>query len=168
MGCENYREKLSAYIDGELDYESRAKVEKHLLNCGECRGLLEGMRRVESFKPILEPPEVPQEKWRECWDEIKKQTTDSLTVESVQKGVAQRRRERNLRRAALAVAGIAAAVLVAVVLMWPAAPVVPEASGFENTVSVLDYDDANYSLYVIDKPEYTIIKLIPVDQGAGG
>ena len=174
MSCKRFDEKLSAYIDGELDYQERSELEKHLLECPRCSSQLEQMRRIESFKPLIEPPEVPQEKWRECWEEIKKQTTDSLSVEQVRARVARRRQAHWLRRASFAFGGVAVAVLVfaVVVHFWPAAPVpdtdelvLPPAG---RSVRVMDYDEEAYSLQIEDKPEYAIIKLIPLENPAGG
>jgi anti-sigma factor RsiW len=174
MSCERYGEKLSAYLDGELEYETRAELEKHLLECAACARQLEEMRRIESFKPLLEPPEVPQEKWRECWDDIRKQTTSSLTVAQVEAGLVRRRKRFWLRRA-LAGAGAAAvaAVIVAAVLLLPAE--VPEEMGLPapqatipSSVCVHDWDDSKYNLYIIDKPNYTIVKLMPIKDHEGG
>ena len=169
MSCNNSGEKLSAYVDGELGYEERTWLEKHLLECPSCSEQLEEMRRVESFKPLLEPPEVPEEKWRDCWNEIKKQTTDSLPLEKVQARVASRRRAYWLRRA-LAGAGVAAAaVVIAIVLFWPAdtpeeaSPLVPV-----DSVCVHDWDDSKYNLNIIDTEDYTIVKLMPIKEREGG
>lgn len=169
MNCQNFEEKLSAYLDGELDYGAREEVERHLVECPECSRVLEEMRRIESFKPLLEPPGLPREKWRECWEEVKKQTTDSLSAQQVRERVSKRRRAHYLRRAIYGLAGVAAAVVVVAVLLWPAAP--PEEDTdpvMEESVCVLDYDDANYNLHIIDDPRFTIIKLVPVENREGG
>jgi anti-sigma factor RsiW len=172
MSCSRFDEKLSAYLDGELDYQQRAELERHLLECPRCSGQLDEMRRIESFRPLLEPPEVPQEKWRECWDEIKKQTTDSLSLEEVKARVARRRQAHWLRRAGFAFGGVAVAVLVIAVIFWPAAPApdnevlaLPPAG---RSVRVNCYDEEAYSLCIDDKPEYAIIKLVPIQTPAGG
>jgi anti-sigma factor RsiW len=168
MSCNNSGEKLSAYVDGELGYEERTWLEKHLLECPSCSEQLEEMRRVESFKPLLEPPEVPEEKWRDCWNEIKKQTTDSLPLEKVQARVASRRRAYWLRRA-LAGAGTAAVIAVVVVLLWsgeaPEAPAPPPPS---QSVCIHDWDDSKYNLNIIDTEDYTIVKLMPIKEHDGG
>ena len=176
MGCDRYEESLSAYVDGELAYEKRAELERHLLECPECSRRLEEMRRIESFKPLLEPKEVPPEKWRECWEEVKKQTTDSLSAEKVMERVGARRRAHVLRRVlAGAGAAVAAAVIVAVILLWPSAlpPQGEENTVFTNlnvpegSVQINDYDDSRITVYMKEGSEYTI-KLIPVEPLEGG
>jgi len=171
MNCKKFEEKLSAYLDGELDYDARTELEAHLLECRECSEQLEEMRRIESFKPLLEPPKVPQEKWRECWEEIKKQTTDSLSAEKVRRSVASRRRAHYLRRVVFGLGSAAAvAILLAVVLLWPGetVPVSSPLPGDGQSICVNDYDESNYTVFVSDNDDYTIIKLIPVDTREGG
>jgi anti-sigma factor RsiW len=41
-------EKLSGYLDGELDAADRAAVEAHLETCAECRALVERMRVMKT------------------------------------------------------------------------------------------------------------------------
>ncbi|SMC73117.1 anti-sigma factor family protein [Papillibacter cinnamivorans] len=57
-GCEFDKERLSAYLDGELSREEAADVREHLENCPECRELLSqfeairgGMRELEAEPP---------------------------------------------------------------------------------------------------------------------
>ena len=169
MNCEKFGEKLSAYLDGELDYETREGLENHLLECAACARQVEEMRRIESFKPLLEPPKLPREKWRECWEEIRKQTTDSISVEEVKAGVARRRRAHHLRRFLAGACAAAAAAVVLAILLWPSGPVEEfRLPPQEESVCINDYDDSRFSVYVVDKPEYTIIKLIPVATHEGG
>jgi anti-sigma factor RsiW len=175
MGCDRYEESLSAYVDGELAYEKRAELERHLLECPECSRRLEEMRRIESFRPLLEPKEVPPEKWRECWEEVKKQTTDSLSAEKVRERVGARRRAHVFRRV-LAGAGMAAAaaVIVAAILMWPSAPppqeeeIITTLPPWQGSVQINDCDDSRFTVYFKEEQEYTIIKLIPVVPLEGG
>jgi anti-sigma factor RsiW len=175
MDCDRYEESLSAYVDGELAYEKRAELEKHLLDCPDCSRRLEEMRRIESFKPLLEPKEVPPEKWRECWEEVKKQTTDSLSAEKVKERVGARRRAHVLRRIAAGMgAAVAAAVIIAVIILWPSTqppPVEEEITILpapQGSVHINDYDDSRITVYFKEEAEYTIIKLIPVEPLEGG
>jgi len=39
-------ERLSEYVDGELDEDGRARVEVHVRWCPECRRVLESLRRT--------------------------------------------------------------------------------------------------------------------------
>ncbi|MFQ5551984.1 MAG: anti-sigma factor [Gemmatimonadales bacterium] len=43
---DGYTDRLSAYIDGELDGKVRVELENHLIECGRCRTALEELRRV--------------------------------------------------------------------------------------------------------------------------
>jgi len=41
-------DRMSDYLDGELSRTLRARMERHLGECHECRRLLEGLRRTLS------------------------------------------------------------------------------------------------------------------------
>ena len=39
-------DRMSDYLDGELAHSARARIERHLGECPECRRLLAGLRRT--------------------------------------------------------------------------------------------------------------------------
>lgn len=47
---------MSAYLDGELAQGRRARMERHTVQCHECRRLLEGLRRLLGALQRLPPP----------------------------------------------------------------------------------------------------------------
>jgi hypothetical protein len=56
---ERVRRDLSAYIDEQLEADERARVERHLASCAECRAELESLRRtvqlLRSVPPVAPP-----------------------------------------------------------------------------------------------------------------
>lgn len=52
-------EQLSGYIDAALGEDERRNVEDHLAGCGDCRGRLEGLRRVAEQIRELDRPSPP-------------------------------------------------------------------------------------------------------------
>ena len=53
--CMSRSEELAAYLDGELDAASRARVEQHLLECSSCsRGLREQKRLLRALDFALD------------------------------------------------------------------------------------------------------------------
>ena len=52
-------DRLSAYIDDELDASSRSAAEKHLSDCGLCRDEMEGVTRVRVRTQALPIQEAP-------------------------------------------------------------------------------------------------------------
>jgi predicted anti-sigma-YlaC factor YlaD len=38
MGCERYREIISARLDGETDPADDTRTDRHLARCADCRG----------------------------------------------------------------------------------------------------------------------------------
>jgi predicted anti-sigma-YlaC factor YlaD len=61
VGCERYREALSARLDGEETPEDRAATDRHLADCAECRAWLESaaaLNRLARTSLVPPPPEI--------------------------------------------------------------------------------------------------------------
>jgi hypothetical protein len=58
--CEEVRELLSSYIDGELDPNIRDALERHIKSCRECEAELAGLRHTVDMLKSLEEVEVPE------------------------------------------------------------------------------------------------------------
>jgi hypothetical protein len=48
--------QLSAYVDGELVAHARVRLDRHLAECSECRGLLHSLKRMLERLERLPPP----------------------------------------------------------------------------------------------------------------
>lgn len=59
LSCLKYRNKLGAYLDGELSPRRSEAVAAHLARCKACRGALEDLRRLAPVMQALEVPPVP-------------------------------------------------------------------------------------------------------------
>lgn len=57
---EALRERLSAYLDGELAPGDAAAIERHLASCAECRDELAGLREVRTLLRALPQPALPR------------------------------------------------------------------------------------------------------------
>lgn len=91
-----YTERLSDYIDGELDPRERADIDRHLAACDECRTVVKELRAVAARAATTRADRTPD---RDLWA-----------------GIAARISDRQLRRFSftlpqLAAAGIALMVL---------------------------------------------------------
>jgi len=53
--CDKIKDKLSAYLDGELSPDEMAEVAAHLETCPNCSALLEKMRRVDEMAETAVP-----------------------------------------------------------------------------------------------------------------
>lgn len=53
MACDEYKELLSAFLDGELLAEERTRAEAHLETCPECRRLFDELRAVDTHLAVL-------------------------------------------------------------------------------------------------------------------
>lgn len=57
---EALRERLSAYLDGELAAADAAALERHLAECAECRDEVTGLREVRALLRALPQPALPR------------------------------------------------------------------------------------------------------------
>jgi len=60
-GCLEIFERLSEYIDGELDADLCANLEGHMEGCEPCQAFLESLRRTVKLVRDQAPPEIPAE-----------------------------------------------------------------------------------------------------------
>ena len=143
---EHLGDRLSSYLDGELEGETLAAAEAHLEACAECRAALEGLRRVADRARTLEdrPPE------RDLWSGV------AVRLAGARPDVIPLRRRRiAFSLPQLAAAGIAVVLLSsgAAVLLTraPRSPVFPESpaaamtaapAGFASAQGIRSYDVA--------------------------
>jgi anti-sigma factor RsiW len=76
--CLEMFEKLSEYIDGELDHATCAEIQKHAEDCLACFSCLETLKRTVALcKNVAEKPIPPNlsEKLKEILDNISKTTS---------------------------------------------------------------------------------------------
>jgi anti-sigma factor RsiW len=75
---EQWTDRLSEYLDGELSHGERQALEAHLGGCGECRALLEELRAVVVTARTL--PALPPE--RDLWPAVAERTRDVVPFPS--------------------------------------------------------------------------------------
>jgi anti-sigma factor RsiW len=56
-------DRLSSYLDGELDSASRTQVEAHLAQCGDCRDTLRDLRAIVAAAPDYEGRAPARDLW---------------------------------------------------------------------------------------------------------
>lgn len=67
---DKWTDRLSEYLDGELDNEQRVALEAHLATCGDCRATLEDLRRVVGRAKALEDRAPRTDLWRGIAEQI--------------------------------------------------------------------------------------------------
>ena len=76
MSCGQFRSILTAYVDGELSSEERARFERHLADCPECRRELAGHAKLKEELDMLafkEPTDVEIERyWRGIYNRLER------------------------------------------------------------------------------------------------
>jgi hypothetical protein len=63
MRCRKCREYISRDIDGELSERDRARLERHLSGCEDCRALSRDLRRIVDGAARFETPEPSERVW---------------------------------------------------------------------------------------------------------
>jgi len=57
-GCDQFTDRLMAYLEHEVDDATRVAIERHAVTCGECGALLADLRKLRadaSNLPVLQP-----------------------------------------------------------------------------------------------------------------
>jgi putative zinc finger protein len=73
-----FSDRLSEYLDDELDAEDRASIDAHLATCSDCRRLLDELRRVVTTAQALPPRSPASELWPGVADRISRPRTAGL------------------------------------------------------------------------------------------
>ena len=77
---EEWTDRLSDYLDGELPGDERDAVESHLAGCVHCRNVLEELRRVIARAQSIQPRPPHQDLWAGIAERIEaRPTTDRVT-----------------------------------------------------------------------------------------
>lgn len=115
--CEELGPVISAYVDGELSDDERARVEAHVENCPECRELLGELEKATGA--IQEAFAAPEIDLSHVWGAVEKEIV-------LQPSVWQRVQTFLFRPLVWAPATLTAAVVAAVVfLVKPSPPHAP-------------------------------------------
>ncbi|MFA0749750.1 MAG: hypothetical protein SLRJCFUN_000153 [Candidatus Fervidibacter sp.] len=75
MACPEWSEKLSAYLDGALEAEPAAALEKHLETCADCRQTLHDWRRLRERLRALPVPPPEAGMWRRVMHRVMRRST---------------------------------------------------------------------------------------------
>lgn len=105
-----WQDRLSEYLDGELDEAERSALEAHLEECGECRETLQELRAVVALAQSLEdrPPAV------DLWPVIAERIGDEARGAKVVDASAWR--PMRTRRVTLSIPQLAAAAIAIMLL----------------------------------------------------
>jgi anti-sigma factor RsiW len=101
---DNWTDRLSEYLDGELLESERAALESHLRGCGDCSGLLTELREVLAQARTLEARGPAQDLWPAISARI---GTGAASGDILDLGSRRRRRQWSFSLPQLAAAGLA-------------------------------------------------------------
>lgn len=55
MNCKKWKKKLSSYLDNEVSYRERLKIEKHLKSCQACFNQFKQLDRIHRLVQSIQP-----------------------------------------------------------------------------------------------------------------
>lgn len=70
MTCENYKELMMAYLDGEIYDDQKAVFEAHLKECSCCSKEIEEFRKLNEITGSVEFAEPEDEVWDGYWENV--------------------------------------------------------------------------------------------------
>lgn len=149
--CKEIIEKLSALLDGELEGDDLKEVEEHIASCDACSAELEQMRKVDRFTALAEPPHISDAEWDVSWADISTRLSIARRPISIWKIAAP--------------LSVAAAVLIAVVLIFVIASSPPAEIEAEGPDMAIHEVADGYSAYMVGGAEgpNTIVIIVPPD-----
>ncbi|MGH7563861.1 MAG: anti-sigma factor family protein [Gemmatimonadota bacterium] len=112
---EHVIERLSAWIDGDLDPAERERVERHLAGCAECAGVLAGLQRVVASARALEDREPAEDLWPGIAERLAARTRAVIPIDLARP---RGRRSFSFTVPQLVAAAIALIVVSAGVVWW--------------------------------------------------
>jgi len=77
MNCDNIRDQLSAFFDGELAGDSREQVFQHLQDCESCREVLESYRSLRQAVAEFGTSSPPESVWAAIRSELEEEAPSS-------------------------------------------------------------------------------------------
>jgi anti-sigma factor RsiW len=123
-------ELLSAYLDGELDPETRSAVDAHLADHPEWRAVLDEVGAARDAVRGLPEVDLSPEAWRDVLANVAADEVPTTTAPGVVRGLRSRVRRAPTRWAGVGAAVAAAATVVAVVFVPGPARVAPKVATF--------------------------------------
>lgn len=70
MRCDEIRELLAGFQDGELDATQAAEVRQHLAGCESCRAELARLEKVKEVASKVQYKDLPLEVWEGYWQGV--------------------------------------------------------------------------------------------------
>ena len=70
--CRELLERLSEYLDGELDEAACAEIESHMADCEPCVAFLRSLRHTVAQIGSLPQPRLPEDVKRACAEAYEK------------------------------------------------------------------------------------------------
>jgi hypothetical protein len=148
-----YTERLSDYLDHEIDQAERASIDRHLAGCANCRTTLEELRAVIARASSLDDAAPARDLWSGVAARIAGGRTHASRVVLFRRAIAARRFTFNVPQ--LAAAGLALMVLSGG-LVWmarsgdPRADFQPMSAQEVPAVAPANFADAHYEDAIAD------------------
>jgi hypothetical protein len=78
MKCKDFEERISFFMDREMDEEEREAWDKHLEGCGTCRELLATFRGIDSLVAAIPDPALKGLSLQDIMEKRKRRTRISI------------------------------------------------------------------------------------------
>lgn len=165
MNTHPHEEQLSAYMDGRLDVSQTRQVARHLSACRACRVGLESLQETKALLRSVAAPAAPgPEFWTDAYRRLRVEGEGAKTRSLWQTWRAGPRVAQRRWAAALAVAGLVAAVVVTP-LVSPGPPLPPPAvtSDFVDVSSLVRAHAASAARQPLADPDRQTMMAADVD-----
>ncbi|HBG28760.1 MAG: hypothetical protein A2Y10_07140 [Planctomycetes bacterium GWF2_41_51] len=74
MTCQDYKNLMMAYIDGELEAEAKKTFEEHLQSCKECSDEFKEFKQLKQHTDEIKFTEPEERIWEQYWQNVYNRT----------------------------------------------------------------------------------------------
>lgn len=78
MTCQDYKNLMMAYIDGELEPEAGKTFEQHLQSCKECSAEFKEFKKLKHLTDEIKFAEPEEQIWKQYWENVYNRTERTI------------------------------------------------------------------------------------------
>jgi predicted anti-sigma-YlaC factor YlaD len=147
MKCSTAKKWISEYIDGDLDAAKKTELDKHCVQCADCRKLLEDFRTISSGAKELDTFVPPESAWGKIQEKMTAEEQEVLKL------APRKQIWSSLPKLSYALSALLLVVFLSLVFIfgpryWSGQTVIAELENTNYTLAKLDEAEHHYQMAI--------------------